>query len=120
MSSSRPAAEGVRFDVGARTCRAALAPRRLAQYEFDLVARDADVPQLAVGQLRQRAPLPRALGHGPPRADLTPYRPLPQCFERMPDRRKEIFADMRKAPLCEACRQERRRRQPSSVVVIGL
>ena len=84
-SSSRLGGEGCCLHGrGERSPPAASAPRRLSQYEFDLVARDADIPQLAVGQLRQRAPLPRELGPGPPGAHLTPHRPLPQRFERTP------------------------------------
>jgi hypothetical protein len=34
----------------------------VAQDEFDLVARDADIPQFVIGELRKLAALPRSFG----------------------------------------------------------
>ena len=75
---------------GRALAAASSAPRILSQYEFDLVARDADIPQLAVG-VCQRAPLPRELGPGPPGAhpDAAIHH-SPQRFERTPNREEDL------------------------------
>src|SRR5690242_18029780 len=83
-------------------------PKALSQYEIDFVARDADVPQFTVRQLRQCAALPCALARDSPSPERAPRRPLPKAVERMAQRGEQIFGDVGQALRRKARRQPRR------------
>src|ERR1700749_1515064 len=98
----------------------ARAPKALSQYEIDLVARDANVPQITVRQLRQCAALPCALASDPPSAERAPHRPLPKAVERVAQRGEEIFGDVGQALRRKARRQPRRAYQIVGIFAAGL
>jgi hypothetical protein len=98
----------------------ALAPSTLPQYEFDLVACDADILELAVGKPRQRAPLPRPFSGISPFAKPTPHRPAPQAAENSANGRVQVVGEMGE-PFCRwARRRSRRAHQIGSILMIGL